>query len=232
MKYFIIAVFIVSFVACKKTEKLKPEVLPDTYVDPSYIGRMESHLNIGVGSNGPVDSTFRFNSALWENGANAPVVGFKKVIYNGYVANTIDQGVRFLDFANHSNWNLQSSYIGNFTHTDNSPTPLIGNVTGLVPPTFSGGELNLDLQNISNADQILVTAFDDGMNILGSSQTFMVEGRQNLSLAFTANVLYLPLNTDIRITVSLWKFNKLKGNNYEIDFGKVTNYIYRTKKTS
>lgn len=218
--------------SCKKTEKLKPEVLPDTYVDPTYTGIVESHLNIGFSGSGP-DSTFRFNASLWEeSGDPAPWIPFKKVSYNGKENTTIDQGVKFLGFANNSNWDFQSSHIGNFTHNDFTSTPLISNAFGLIPATFSGDVINLNLQNISNADRIVVTAYDGGFAILGYSQTFEVNGAQNLSLAFSENVANLYLNTDIRLTVSLWKFHNLKRNNYNITFAKVTNYIYKTRKTS
>lgn len=230
--YFIIVVFASGLLACKKTEKLKPEVLPDTYVDPTYTGIIESHLNIGFRSNGS-DSTFRFNASLWEESADpAPWVPFNKVSYNGKENSTIDQGVKFLGFANNSNWDFQSSYIGNFTHTSYAPTPLISNASGLIPTTFSGSVLNLNLQNISDADRIVVTAYDGGFAILGYSQTFEVNGAQNLSLAFSENVSNLYLNTDIQLTVSFWKFHNLSGSNYTISFAKVTNYIYKTRKTS
>jgi hypothetical protein len=233
MKYLIIAVFVVSFAACKKTEKLKPEVLPDTYVDPTYFGIFESALNIGVGSNGPVDSTFKFNASLWEKSADpAPYIAFDKISYNGNIMGSVDNGVKFLKFANESNWDIQSAQIGNFTYSNNAPAPLIGNAAGLIPPTFSGSALAINLQNISNADEVVVSSLYDVMDFSNSPQTVKVQGVQNYAFNYVEGVYAMPLNTDIRITISLRKYYKLTKNKVEIDVCKVTNYVYKTRKTN
>lgn len=233
MKYSIITVaFAFVFLACKKTETLKPEVLPDTYVDPTYTGKLESNLSIGVGSNGPVDSVFSFSSGLWEqSGDPAPFVGFGRVIYNGRTSSTVDNGVKFLDFANRSSWDIQSTYIGNFTHIDNTIIPLIGNAAGLIPSSFSGGSLTINLQNVSNADQIVVS-LSDLISLGGSTQKFAVQGNQNLSLNFYNGINQIPVDSEVQIKVTLWKFNKLVRNGNNIELNKSTTYIYRTKKTS
>ncbi len=230
MKYFIIVLFALGLLSCKKTKKLKPEVLPDTYVDPTYIGELNSYLKIGVGSNGPIDSIFTFYGSLTENSANAPYITFNKVIYNGNTTGSVDQGGNFLNFANRSNWDIGSDYIGNFTHTDNTPVALITNPVGSVPSTFSGGSFIVNLHNLSGADEVVVSSYD-GINFQGTSQKLGVFG-PNFAFNFTEGVMDMPLNTDIRITISLRKHSIITKNGVTIEVNKYTEYVFKTRKTS
>lgn len=232
MRYFIISIFVLLLVSCKKKKTQEPEVLPDTSVDHSYSGRLESELKIDVGSHGPVDSIFEFNASLVEDPASsARPVGFNAVSYNSKNTGTVYNGVSFLDFANRSTWDLQSEHIGNFTHIDNTPIPLIGNPLGALPPTFAGGAFTIQLQNISGVDEVVVSSFYNGAGSTGSSQKVRVIG-PSMAFNFTEGVNSLPLNTDIRITVGLWKYNKLTRNKAEIEVNKVTSYVYKIRKTS
>lgn len=230
MKYFIIVMFALGLLSCKKTEKLKPEVLPDTYVNPTYIGELDSYLKIGVGSNGPIDSIFTFYGSLTENSANAPYITFNKITYNGNTTGSVDQGVNFLNFANQSNWDLRSDYIGNFTHTDNTPVALITNPVGSVPSSFSGNAFIVNLHNLSGADEVVVSSYD-GINLQSSSQKIDVFG-PNFAFNFTAGVADLPINTDIRITIRLRKHTTVTKNGATIEVNKFTEYVFKTRKTS
>lgn len=230
MRYFIISVFVLLLVSCKKKKTQEPEVLPDTYVDPTYYGLLESDLNINVGNNGPVDTTFRFEARLWEKfGNDYQYLGFKSFSYNNIDPLTVDNSNSFLRLANQSNWTLQSTQTGNFAYFNGASTPLISNAAGLIPSTFSGSEINIDLHDITNADIIRVKIFDASW-LSEFSQTYEVGGRSNMQISFPVDGW--ARNEDMKITVSLLKLDKFSRDNMDANANKSTNYIYRSMKTS
>lgn len=154
MKYFLISVIKMVVFSGKKNTK-ETALLPDTYATTTYYVYLQGNLNVGIGNNGPVDTTFTFSENLLESSKTDSYVVLKKITYNTLSSATVDNRSGFLSFANNSSGDVKSDYVGNFLYSNNTQAPLIGNADSLSLSTFSGNEIVFHRHNITNADKVI-----------------------------------------------------------------------------
>jgi hypothetical protein len=234
-KYFLYILLLTTIISCKK-KTCEQEILPDTILTPKFYGELNSWLVYNI-KNGNIDTLLQFYGSITkELNGKFNNENYTSVRYNSSSVD-FDNLPNFMSYANNSNWQVTSNFVGNFNYTDNRLSPNCLSCGSMTPSLSVSTGLSLDLNGITNCDEISIEIRDsNGSNGLA---TYNMTGASTFSITLTdvnSSVGYLisshPVNTPFILTITFSSVKNEIINGVLTAFRKSTIYRYITKSVN
>lgn len=233
-KYLLPILLLSLFASCKK-KTCEQEILPDTFVNPTFDGELTSSLVYNI-KNGNIDTLLEFDGYLIKKlNGQGNIEKFTSISYNSSTVQ-FDNLPNFMSYANNSNWDVTSNLVGNFNYIDNTIMPNCLNCAALNPSVGKFSGLSLNLSGITNTNRIIVEVEDMTFSNPTSNYLEIYDLQGATSLSTPANtqsyndfMAFENIGYSVILKITLENiYKKATLNGHDMFFTKSTVYRFPT----
>ncbi len=229
MKIIIYVIFCFGILmSCRK--KCEQEILPDTIITPTFWNHLTEEMVISI-KNNQKDTVINFEANIFKELVpnKSEYLYFDTLKYNNYETSILFSN-NFLEQANNSIWQANSSIVGNVNYTDTTKAPLCDDASNLSLTTFSATTgIILNLNNIKNSIALDIE-LRYPYTYSAEFVSYDLKNTTSLNTTIFPQLWTVNINEIAIITLKFTNYRMVKINGITSSIAKVTTYKYISKR--